>query len=563
MSSSTKQSANNINNKRKTQVTMSAEEDINKRPRPNDGTYSKSTSLPVTMLAGFLGAGKTTLLKHILETKHESDDFKCAIIVNDMAELNIDKALIDTSAIAQSDKVIAMQNGCVCCSLAEDLKGQIKDLAKLEDFNYMIIEASGVSEPAAIAQLFAPNDDNHHHHHHHNNECEDDTSLSDLAHLDTCVTVVAADQFHSNLETVQKGPDNENWAKLMMEQIEYANVVVLNKTDLVTETQLNEISAQISLLNPTATVVTARNSIIDVSQVVSSNQFDFEQFEKLNTLSQYEQKEMSSCCKASIARGESACCKRARTVTTDLSTVMLSPKSSGKTRHAERFGISSFLYKARRPFHSKRFYKDFVQQYFVIDFEDPEEEEHELDDEEQAADEKKQENEEDDSKAKEEEMQIRQEEAKQKQSSRSEFMGNLLRSKGFIWMAHAHDIIGVVGQAGNMMQTSFDEIWTVLDRRAYSTSTDPHNQAIKQELRKDWVDPWGDRRQELVFIGQNLKHEKIQALLDSCLMTDEEFQMGVDAWKATMGDIFLDMHNPERSGDDVDEDQDEEEVVQC
>merc|ERR1711881_560034 len=123
--------------------------------------------LPVSLLCGFLGAGKTTLLKHVLETKHAADDFKCAVIVNDMAALNIDKKLIDQSALVQTDEVIAMQNGCFCCTLQSDLVDQIKSLCEKQLFDYMLIEASGVSEPSQIAPLFELCDDQHDHEREH------------------------------------------------------------------------------------------------------------------------------------------------------------------------------------------------------------------------------------------------------------------------------------------------------------------------------------------------------------------------------------------------------------
>ena len=123
--------------------------------------HDQKNLLPVTLLCGFLGAGKTTMMKHILETKHQDEDFKCAVIVNDMAALNIDKNLIDKSALVQSDEVIAMQNGCFCCTLQSDLVDQIISLAQSMKFNYMLIEASGVSEPSQIAPLFDVCDDEH------------------------------------------------------------------------------------------------------------------------------------------------------------------------------------------------------------------------------------------------------------------------------------------------------------------------------------------------------------------------------------------------------------------
>merc|ERR1711884_149080 len=162
--------------------------------------------LPVALLCGFLGAGKTTLLKYILETKHSDEDFKCAIIVNDMASLNIDKSLIDQSALVQSDEVIAMQNGCFCCTLQSDLVDQIISLTRTRKFNYMLIEASGVSEPSQIAPLFDLCDDEHDADdpqaadHDHN---PDNPQLGEVARLDTCVTVVDSAEFYNNLGSMK------------------------------------------------------------------------------------------------------------------------------------------------------------------------------------------------------------------------------------------------------------------------------------------------------------------------------------------------------------------------
>jgi len=176
------------------------------------GKYIKEEStpagedlLPVSLLCGFLGAGKTTLLKHVLETKHEEEDFKCAVIVNDMAALNIDKSLIDQSALVQSDEVIAMQNGCFCCTLQNDLVDQIKELAAKNMFNYMLIEASGVSEPSQIAPLFEDCDDNHDHEEEH----PEGPQLAEVARLDTCITVVDAAEFYNNLDSMKSYEEGE------------------------------------------------------------------------------------------------------------------------------------------------------------------------------------------------------------------------------------------------------------------------------------------------------------------------------------------------------------------
>jgi len=408
-------------------------------------------------------------------------------------------------------------------------------------FNYMIIEASGVSEPAAIAELFAVCDDDHDH-----EEAHKEPQLSEVARLDTCVTVVAADQFFSNFETVNKGADNQCWPTLLVEQIEYANVILLNKTDLVSASQLGTICNRIAVLNPKARIIRTHHSVLDVTQVLNTKLYHAEDFKTMVLRMQPE--EAPECCKQSIAHGETACCKRARTIISKVSEVLLSPKAAGKTRHATRFGLTSFLYKARRPFHPKRFHVEFVDKYFVIDSQKDEEEEEEEEDNDEEGEEDEEDKEDtksdsvdadtDQDKAKsDEELALeKQQEAIEKQRLRTSVMGGLLRMKGFVWLPQAHDLKGVISQAGNMIRTDFESRWNVLERKAYENT----DEKAKAALRTDWQDPWGDRRQELVFIGQKLKHTEIQGILDNCLLTDDEFAMGVDAWKALMGCVFLD-----------------------
>lgn len=357
--------------------------------------------LPVTLLGGFLGTGKTTLLKHILENKHiyqdqdhDNDDdnpskpFKCAVIVNDVAELNIDKALIDQSSLVQTEEVVAMQNGCVCCTLKSDLVEQIMGMAKTQAFDYMIIEASGISEPSEIAKLFAECDQDHDHEAEHGNgtgnggdyaENSNNATLYDVATLDTCVTVVDAGDFFDKLQSIQKCTTSTGgtaasatYAKLMVEQVEYSNVVLINKADLVSQEQIDQVTDHVTVLNPKAKILVSKHSVVDVKEVVGTKLYNVKDFE--NVLSVDVQVEQAkSCCKASVAKGESACCKRKRTIDSGLSQVMLTSNSVAKTRHEARFGISSFVYMARRPFHSSRFQLDFVNKYFM--FIQPEDEE--------------------------------------------------------------------------------------------------------------------------------------------------------------------------------------------
>lgn len=515
--------------------------------------------LPVSTLCGFLGAGKTTLLKHILETKHAADEgFRCAVIVNDMAEINIDKSLIDQSAVVQSDDVIAMQNGCVCCTLQNDLVTQIIALAKTGQFHYMIIEASGVSEPSQIAKLFAECDQDHDHAEEHEHE----DALSEFAKLDTCVTVVDSADFFNKFHAIKAGPKNESFPHLVVEQIEYANVVVLNKSDLVGSAQLSKVIDQVSILNTSAKILISRNSKIDIMEVVNTNLYKAEDFSSLQIEDEAEELYMASCCKESIARGAVACCTSKRTFQSEKSKVTLANNraskfdSSSTPRHVDRFGITSFVYQARRPFHPERFDKTFVEKFFVYQNKSAEEDDapHETS---RASTKqgkgraktssRKSEKQMKENRRKEVAVRRQQRESTSKHQLRLAEMGDLFRSKGFLWLADRHDMTGMMSTAGSVMTIEFPEMWSVLQAKAYAGT-----EKEKAAVRKDWVSPWGDRRQDFVFIGKDLKHQAIQEILDSCLLTDMELAMGIDGWKATMGDVVL---NAAMEGDDDESDE--------
>eukprot|EP00606_Chrysophyceae_sp_TOSAG23-5_P000310 GSChrysophyteH2.ASY1.ANO1.565.1 assembled CDS len=440
--------------------------------------------IAVTTLCGFLGAGKTTLLKHILETKHKdtNEKFRCAVIVNDMAELNIDKALVDSSSVLQSDEVISMQNGCICCSLKDDLQGQIVQLAAKQVYDYMIIEASGVSEPAEIASLFR--------------EYGDAFVLGDYAYLDTCVTVVDSNNFIDNFDEVRMNERNASIAQLLVEQIEYANVVIANKSDLVSKEILGDVKQRIALLNPRAKLLEASNSRIHVADILDTKMYDADEMK--------------------------------------VPPIILPAKNSDKTKHGKRFGISSFVYRARRPFHPERFEENFVKEFFVfLSDDDAKKGDYSNDVMEESVEDETDGMNGDQSGGENgfEQLKIR---GAEKQAARYDKFQKLMRSKGYVWLANSHDIIQMMSQAGNMLSLEQYGPWNVLHPDSWSGSEEQ-----QAKNKATWSGVYGDRRQEIVFIGVDLDYINVQDILDECLLTDEEYKRGPDSWKASYGDVFL------------------------
>ena len=420
------------------------------------GNQVMPEKVPVTLLCGFLGAGKTTLLKHILETKHSEEDFNCAVIVNDMAELNIDKSLIDHTSLIQSDEaMIGMQNGCICCTLQNDLVEQIIGLTQKKKFNYILIEASGVSEPHEIAPLFEVDDHEHDENDLDHGHDHSKPQLGEVARLDTCVTLIDSADFYNNLGSM-KTYDNCDMigtiAELMMDQVEFANVILLNKTDLVKEEQQKDLLEKIQLLNPQAKIIKSVQSKIDVKDILNTSLYkDKDEFWVTSTKHETFEDQDSKKSNAAGKRIPEAC--------------------------TARFDINSFVYRARKPFHPKRLLEKWLTPFFV----DPIEKEEEFDDDKVGVEvdlSKEVENlsKEEQEKLKEkldiEEKKVAEEKRKvmekvqakalEKQKERNDAMGELLRSKGFIWLATSNDIIGGWQQAGNVLRIKAEQKWMYL-----------------------------------------------------------------------------------------------------
>ena len=399
--------------------------------------------LPVTVLSGFLGAGKTTVLSHILNNREGK---KVAVIVNDMSEINIDAAMVqnEVSLSHQEEKLVEMSNGCICCTLREDLLLEVNKLAKEGRFEYLVIESTGISEPLPVAETFTFAD-------------EDGVSLSDVAKLDTMVTVVDAVNFLKDYDEAKYlqdtgeslgEEDERSVADLLVDQVEFADVLLISKTDLVEKPELERLKAILKTLNTDAKVIPIANGAVKVDDVLNTGLFNFE--------------------KAQQAPG------------------WLKELRGEHVPETEEYGIGSFSYEARRPFHPEKFYNFLhgTKQY-----------------------------------------------------------GKLIRSKGFFWLATRPEFAGQWSQAGGIARYGFAGMFW----KAVPESNWPTDEEYLESIKKIWVEPFGDMRQELVFIGQGLDKQAMVEALDGCLLTDDELLEGKQYW-ATLNDPFPSWDQERRQG---------------
>jgi G3E family GTPase len=383
--------------------------------------------LPTTVLSGFLGAGKTTLLNNVL---HNRAGLRVAVIVNDMSEVNIDAALVERGGAALSrteEKLVEMSNGCICCTLRDDLLAEVSRLARDGRFDYLLIESTGISEPIPVAQTFTFED-------------EQGVSLASLARLDTMVTVVDAANF---LAEYQRGDDllergaalGEDDARtvsdLLIAQVEFADTIVLNKLDLVTPEEAGRVAAVLRALNPGAELIEAVRGQVPLAKLLDTKRFDYE--------------------RAANSAG------------------WIRELMGVHTPETENYGISSFVYRERRPFDAEKLWR-------LVHGE--------------------------------------------------ELWRSVLRSKGFFWVAAEPALAYEWGQAGGVVSyQAAGRWWASVPRDRWQQP-----EGERPDQQPSWDPRFGDRVQELVFIGIDMDEAAVRRQLDECLLDPALLARESAAW---------------------------------